>query len=169
MKPDDFEQRLQRQLMRQVPPEWREEILSVAQQPSRPIHVSRFTFHASLLSTLLWPHPRAWAGLAAVWLVILAVNFSTRGDTQVLAKHLTPPSPEMVLALREQERLLSDLIAPTQTPVAERPKPAAPRPRSDRRNEPSLAFLNNVAINMALLTELSPLHSETSRKDEPYT
>jgi hypothetical protein len=39
------------------------------------------------------------------------------------------------MAFQEQERLLSELIGPHETPVAERPKPRPPRPRSEGRKE----------------------------------
>jgi hypothetical protein len=146
MNPDDFEKRLQRQPLRQVPAEWREEILSAARQASLSHHASRVTHHAppsrsllstinSQLSTLLWPHPAAWAGLAAVWLVILGINLTTRDAAQAVAKNASPVSPQVFMAFQEQERLLSELIGPRETPVAERPKPVPSRPRSERRKE----------------------------------
>jgi hypothetical protein len=144
MNTDDFEKRLERQPLRQMPGEWREEILSAARQASLPEHAPRATQHAlpsrSLLSTLyhqlstlLWPHPVAWAGLAAVWLVILGINLTTRDASTLVAKHAAPVSPQVFMAFQEQERLLSELIGPRETPVAERPKPRLPRPRSEGR------------------------------------
>ena len=146
MNTEDFEKRLQRQPLRQIPGEWREEILSAAREASLPEHAPRTTHHvpakASLLSTLhhqlstlLWPHPTAWAGLAAVWLVILGINLTTRHGSTALAKHSAPVSPQVIMAFQEQERLLAELIGPSEVPVAERPKPAPPRPRSERRRE----------------------------------
>src|ERR1035441_6307492 len=91
MNTEDFEKRLARQPLRQVPGEWREEILSAARQVSLPEHATRNTQQLPAsrsllstinyqLSTLLWPHPTAWAGLAAVWLVILVINLSVYLD-----------------------------------------------------------------------------------------
>ena len=144
MNTEDFEKRLQRQPLRQIPGEWREEILSAAREASLPQHATRTTQHVSparsLLSTLhhqlltlLWPHPTAWAGLAAVWLVILGVNLTTRDASTVVAKRAAPVSPQVFMAFQEQERLLSELIGPSEVPVAERPKPIVPRPRSEGR------------------------------------
>jgi hypothetical protein len=146
MSPDDFEKRLQRQPLRQLPSEWRQEILSAARQASSPYHASRITHHASSspsllstinyqLSTLLWPHPVAWAGLAAVWVAILGINLTTRDASTAVAKHALPVSPQVFLAFQEQERLLTELLGPRETPVAEKPKPGPPRPRSERRRE----------------------------------
>ena len=144
MNTDDFEKRLERQPLRQVPGEWRQQILSAARQASLPEHAPRITQQAhrsaSLLltihhqlSTLLWPHPMAWAGLVAVWLVILGVNLTTRDASTVMAKHPSPVSPQFFMAFQEQERLLSELIGPRDTPVTERPKPSPARPRSEGR------------------------------------
>src|SRR5664280_2576256 len=101
MNTDDFEKRLQREPLRQIPGEWREQILSAARQASLAEHAPRTTQHAppspSLLSTihhqlstLLWPHPTAWAGLAAVWLMILGVNLTTQDASTRFAKHASP-------------------------------------------------------------------------------
>ena len=69
---DQFEQRLRRQPVKSIPSAWREEILSTARAASprlstldpRPGVLSIIRHQ---LSTLLWPHPKAWAGLAAVF------------------------------------------------------------------------------------------------------
>jgi len=150
MNTDDFEKRLQRQPLRQLPVEWREQILSAARQASLSEHATRNTQHVfpsrSLLSTLnyqlstlLWPHPTAWAGLAAVWVVILGINLTTRDASTVVAKQAAPLSPQIFMAFQEQERLLAELIGPGETPAVERPKPRLPRPRSEGRKGMLLA------------------------------
>ncbi len=143
MKPDNFEQKLQRQPLRQVPAEWREEILVAADVNRRNRPVREFTFAATPfrrflstlntpLSTILWPHPRAWAGLAAVWILILAVNYSMRDPSPVLAEKSLPPSPEVIVELRQQQRLLAELIGPRDERDADRSKSFVPQPRSER-------------------------------------
>jgi hypothetical protein len=134
MKPDNFEEKLHRQPLKEIPAGWREEILAAA--TSR--HSSRVTRHSFLstlnaqLSILLWPHPRAWAGLAAVWILILAVNYSMRDQSPVSAEKSSPPSPEIIVELRQQQRMLAELIGPRDTSDADRSKSFVPPPRSER-------------------------------------
>src|ERR1017187_6286219 len=146
MNTDDFAKLLAAKPMGATPRERAEEILSTARQATLAEHAPRTTYHAPAprsllstlihqLSTLLWPHPTAWAGLAAVWLVILGVNLTTQDASTRFAKHASPASPQVFMAFQEQERLLSELIGPREAPVAERPKPAPPRPRSELRHE----------------------------------
>jgi len=73
----------------------------------------------------------AWAGLAAVWLVILGVNLTIQDASTQVAKHTSPVSPQVVMAFQEQERLLAELIGPREMPVADRPKTGPARPRSE--------------------------------------
>jgi hypothetical protein len=134
----EFEQRLRRQPMKKVPGEWRAEILAAASQVNRRQEgsVSReFTFAATgreWLANLLWPHPKAWAGLAAVWIFIFVLNFSMRDNAPALAVQASPPSPEAVAELRQQHQMLVELIGPAELQVADR-APALPlKPRSER-------------------------------------
>ena len=134
MKPDDFEQKLQRQPLRQVPAEWRGEILGVCRESkveSRAQEQLWLSTLVSRLSTFFWPHPVAWAGLAAVWIFIFAVNFSMRDQAPVMAEKSAPPSPEMVAELKQQQRMLAELIGPVAVREAEPPK-FVPQPRSER-------------------------------------
>ena len=138
---DQFEKRLQRQALRPVPPGWREEILSTARNAkTHALAVSNETSACSslkrMISSLLWPHPKAWAGLVAIWLLILGLNFATREPSgpQVVAR-AAPPSPQVRELLRQQEQLLAELSGPFEQPEANRPKPALPPPRSQRREQ----------------------------------
>jgi hypothetical protein len=146
MNSDDFEKQLSRQPMRRVPTAWRDQILSAAHEahdgsmsPSSLFVALKFQISTInlQLSTLLWPSPKAWAGLAALWLVVVALNLSSGGRTETLARHSPPPSQQALAALREQERVLAELLRSEQRPPQPSmpPKPAATQPRSDRSRE----------------------------------
>lgn len=139
---EQFEGRLSRQPFRPVPAEWREEILAVAGRESRVEgRAQKWIQPSSLvsrLSSVLWPHPVAWAGLAAVWIFIFAVDFSTRDHAPVVAKEFLPPSPQVIVELRQQQRLLAELIGPREVREADRSKSLMPRPRSERNFEMSM-------------------------------
>ncbi|HUA66545.1 MAG TPA: hypothetical protein VME24_11905 [Alphaproteobacteria bacterium] len=140
---DPFEQRLNCQPLRQVPPEWREEILAGAGRASRVGACGLSTLDArrsttvwpsslvSRLSAALWPHPAAWGGLAAVWVFILAVNFSMRDRTPAVADTVSSPSPQVIVELRQQQRLLAELLGPRDIRNADRQKMFVPKPRSE--------------------------------------
>lgn len=83
---------------------------------------------------LIWPCRRTWAGLAAVWLAILAFNHSqAESRPPVVARASTPPA-EIRLALREQHRVLEEILgAKTPAPPAESPRRPNNQPRSERR------------------------------------
>lgn len=130
---DQFESRLGRQPLRPIPPEWRTQVLAAARSASRPTPRASFlaTFNRQL-ATLLWPHPKAWAGLAVVWIFILALNLSQREPSPRMAEKSAPPSPAMMVELRKQQLMLAKLIGPRETQDADRPRIFAPRPRSER-------------------------------------
>ena len=83
---------------------------------------------------LILPSRAIWAGLAAVWVLIITANYSMRDHSQPQMAVATP-SPQMILAFRQQEQLLTELIGPNDPPVAEPAKPNLPRPTSQRREE----------------------------------
>ena len=124
MKPDDFESQLQRQCqtLKPLPAEWREEILQAAQRAA-----AQSSRTATGWSIWLWPCPQAWAGLAAVWLAILALNLTAGWKPFRGATGETPDRAELNwLALLEQQQRLTqllDLSAPP--PIAAPPKPPA--------------------------------------------
>jgi hypothetical protein len=80
----------------------------------------------------LWPHPKAWAGLAAIWIFIFAVNFSMRDASPRTVVRSAPPSPEVMVELRKQQKLLAELIGPREEREADRAKTHAPRSRTQR-------------------------------------
>lgn len=135
---EPFERRLKRQTLRSAPAGWRQDILSAASQ-AQPLRKSATIQKDSLFSVLnrrisswLWPHPVAWAGLAAIWILIFAVNISIRDKTPMVVEKATPPSPEMLAELRQQQRMLVELIGVSDAGDADRPKVIGPAPRSER-------------------------------------
>ncbi len=134
MKADDFEQKLQRQELKPVPAAWREEILSAA-RAAAPRPSTLISRPALWWRDLLWPCPQAWAGLAAAWLVVLALNFMTGAEPRVAARRdSSPPSAEEQAVLREQRKLLVELAGLPEAGVAARPKSHPFKPRSETWN-----------------------------------
>jgi len=84
---------------------------------------------------LFWPHPKAWAALAGVWLVILGVQFGIRDESPRSFARQSPPSPQVRELLKQQEQLFAELVGPKEHREAARPKSVAPQPRSSRREE----------------------------------
>jgi hypothetical protein len=137
---DQFESRLQRQPQRPVPPSWRNEILTAARAAAAPRSVPAShqpTWLARLnarLTALFWPHPVAWGGLAAAWLLVFALNAASLEPTVRVATHYAPPmSGEVKELLRQQEQLFAELAGPFHNSEADRPKLVLPSPRSERR------------------------------------
>jgi hypothetical protein len=88
---------------------------------------------AKLWQELILPYRRAWTGLAAIWLVILGVNFVASVNTpQVTLAKVTPPTTEVLTALREQNQMLAQLLGPIESTPARRVRPG---PSSQRREE----------------------------------
>jgi hypothetical protein len=80
---------------------------------------------------LIWPCRKTWAGIAAVWLVIISINFlildtpgATRGGGGI-------DTTDIRTLIAEQARLIAELgeTVPSSPP----PQPAASRPRSQNR------------------------------------
>jgi len=129
MNTDDFEKRLERQPLRPIPPEWRGEILGAARRAGGPQRSAPNRGLSSWWRELLWPCPQAWAGLAAAWVLILALNAATREPDRTSTAQSTPPAREVLMALKERRRLLAELAEP---PARVEPQKAlVPGPRSE--------------------------------------
>jgi hypothetical protein len=118
---DEFESKLRGQPRRDIPPEWRREILvPLRRRTEAPV---------SWWRQLLWPHPAAWAGLAAVWVVIVALNLAGAPEGELYAAG--KPSPDTRVAYQERQRLWAELALDI-SPQPRKQPPAADRPRSNR-------------------------------------
>jgi hypothetical protein len=145
---EQFERRLRRQPAKKIPGEWRAEILAAARGSQAARH-SSFVIrlprqsraeagHSWLstishqLSALLWPHPKAWAGLAAIWACIFAFNLSMRDKPATLVAKVSPASPEVTAELKQQQKMLAELIGPVELRVADRQRLLPSKPHSER-------------------------------------
>jgi hypothetical protein len=140
MNSDDFEKRLQSQPMRQIPGDWREQILQGARQsdpstldPSARRSNARAA-RLSFLSTLLWPSPKAWAGLAAVWVAIFALQFWSRGHSKMVATATAPQSSHFWNRLKDEQQTLVELMGNDQPSEVDQSRNRSPKPRSELRH-----------------------------------
>ncbi len=80
---------------------------------------------------LVWPSRRAWAGMAALWLAVVAANLEMNARFPALPAARSAPVGELAQAFQEQRRLLAELLPPVKPPPPQAPRPS-PRPRSER-------------------------------------
>ncbi len=140
MNPDPFEHRLARQPLKPVPPEWRDEILARARDVQSPatFQPSAFNLQPSWLERLFGPNPLAWAGLAAVWLVLFAVNRSASepaGGASVASLATEPTQAEVAEIVRERRREMAELLNLDEPKAALPSRPESPPKRSQRRED----------------------------------
>ncbi len=64
-----------------------------------------------------------------MWVFIFVLNFAMRGQTPVVGEKSAPPSPEVLVELKKQQRMFAELMGSAQTPDADRRK-FSPKPRS---------------------------------------
>jgi hypothetical protein len=80
---------------------------------------------------LVLPSRRIWAGLAAVWVFILAVNISQRDNLSSVTGQPVRSVPAMV-SLQVQQRMMNEVLADrAAAPEAVRPRSVAPGPRTE--------------------------------------
>jgi hypothetical protein len=79
----------------------------------------------------VWPARRAWTGMAALWLAMLAANLELKPTFPAEPVMRFAPFREVVQAFEEQRRLLAELLPSVQPPPVRVPRPRA-QPRSER-------------------------------------
>ena len=136
MNIDDLEKRLQRQPLRQIPAEWRGEILSAC----APMQKAPIAGSIPLWRLLFARFPVAWGALAAVWIALIAINFLLFGSARVLSTHQRVAKADEPLSIRRlQSAELRQLAGGDQSISRKFPAnlPATtPRsPRSERRRD----------------------------------
>ena len=139
---EQFEQRLQRQPLAHIPPAWRAEILGAMRAAAANTQASPATTplpRSSLFqvfSMWLWPHPAAWTGLAALWVLAFGLNLATREPARlVVARPSRVPSPEIQEMLKQQGQMFAELVGPIEKPETERPRRILSGPRSQGRQD----------------------------------
>jgi hypothetical protein len=133
MNTDEFEQQLRRQALRSVPAGWKEDILKAARAAAGPGPAIVVAGRAGGWREWLWPCPPAWAALAAVWLVIVALHFSDSISGVAPTRHMdnARPSQEVLSVLAEQRRLFLELSDAVPWPAVSEIPPVL-KPRSAR-------------------------------------
>ena len=86
---------------------------------------------AKVWAELIWPSRWAWAGMAALWLAVLAANLEMKATSPAAPALRSAHSRELMQAFAEQRRLLAELVRPVNPPPAAPARPNA-RPRSER-------------------------------------
>jgi hypothetical protein len=118
---DEFENKLRGQPRREIPAEWRREILApLRRREEAPVAWWR---------QVLWPHPAAWASLAGAWVAIFVLNLAGAPEGESYAA--SRPSPDTRVAYQERQRLWAELALDL-SPQPRKQPPAADRPRSNR-------------------------------------
>ncbi len=77
---------------------------------------------------LIWPCRHVWTGMAALWVVMLAVNGRISAPRSFEANARAASAPDIMAAWQEQNRVLAELTQPSFTVPAA--PVVAPRPRS---------------------------------------
>jgi hypothetical protein len=85
------------------------------------------TIFQTLWRELILPSHRVWSGLAATWLVLIAINISLHDSTPA-GKTTSAP---VMMSVREQQRWMDIHFADRSLPVeAEPPKTFSPKPHT---------------------------------------
>jgi hypothetical protein len=132
----DFEKQLERQPMRELPQEWRAEILAAARAAQADSPGSRRTGFLAQISSLFWPYQRGWAALGAAWVVILLFHFTAPNESRP-SQFASMPSSQSIAIMQQQKLIMAELLSSMESeaafPVASPALPVAPKPRSERR------------------------------------
>ncbi|MDB6023974.1 MAG: hypothetical protein JWM68_197 [Verrucomicrobiales bacterium] len=87
-----------------------------------------WTMLRNVWEELIWPSRRAWSGMAALWLLVLAANLQMKATSRT---NSSAPAREVAQAVEEQRRMLAELVQPLAPTPMQAPRPNT-RPRSER-------------------------------------
>lgn len=136
MNTDDFEKKLQRQSLRKIPGDWREEILRAARTNTSAARERSPGFFARAATQvwreLLWPCRHAWSAMAALWIGLWLVNARVSGGAGPAFAGHSGMASAPVESFVEQRRVLVELTGPFDAPPAATPQRLRPQPRSER-------------------------------------
>ena len=116
----EFEKKLSEQPLRPTPAAWRADILREARTAA-----AQQTLATDVVTgwrSWFWPAPRAWAALAACWVVLLAVQLFVSAPAATAVAQVD--APRLAVALAEKRHALLELDVAV---AAQQAKPAAPR------------------------------------------
>jgi hypothetical protein len=111
---------------------WRKAVLTAkTREPVR-----QFSFRLALRTAwheLIRPCRHAWAGLAALWLMMAGINAAmSGGQRNVQSAHSSAPTMAFQV-FEEQRQVLAELIPPILGEPIEPPRRSHPQPRSERK------------------------------------
>jgi hypothetical protein len=137
MNTDDFENKLKRQPLRQIPDDWREDILRTAREHASPALKSRQPFLIRdvlvLWRELIQPFRYAWSGMAVLWVVFWMVNARLEiTDSPTGSATVTSAASDSIRLFEEQRQVLVELTGRIDLSPAEPPQESHPKPRSER-------------------------------------
>jgi len=130
MKPDEFENMLRNQPLRQIPAGWRNEILASGRRPESAPEAPNPGWRVFLNR-----FPLAWGALAALWALLLGIHILLAGPQARKAEANARSGHSDLMTIWNLQR--SELSLLNERPAdAEQPATAVPpRPHTERRRD----------------------------------
>lgn len=95
------------------------------EQTSRPGWLRLVTGRMPVLRDLFWPHPGAWAGLSAIWLLLFVMQHQMNIEIQeeIILAGIKPPVTDVMVAMEQHQIAIKQLLALNDLaqPVIDRP------------------------------------------------
>jgi hypothetical protein len=136
----EFENKLKRQPLRQIPRDWREDILRTAQENASAAVKRRepVLIRAILIAwrELIQPFRYTWSGMAALWVVFWMVNARLEiSDSPTRSTIGASAASQSIRLFEEQRQALAELTGRSDPAPAEPPRESRSKPRSERMVE----------------------------------